>query len=379
MTKPEAFSLAVDFLKDLIALETVNPPGNEQIAAAYVARRLAEYGIAADVVEIAPGRANVVSRRTPGQGPVVLLTGHLDVVPVSNDWQTAPFAGIEKEGKIFGRGACDMKGGMAAMMAAAVWSTVQEKKTRPFQLAFVFDEEIYGEGTRAFLKGFQEECFAVIGEPTENQIHIAHRGAIRFRIRVRGRSCHAGSPESGINAIENMARVVEAVRRVNEKLKQRKHPILPPPTLCATMIQAGTKDNIVPDLCELVVDGRPGVGDTVESLQNAIRAEIEAGGGLQDGAEVTFEPYINVVAGSVNMDSAIVQWAGDCYRRCFQQDPVVTCFPACCDLSQFTAAGHQAILYGPGSIAQAHTTNEFVTLEQLEKAFAFYCCCLQRV
>lgn len=379
MTKPEAFSLAVDFLKDLIALETVNPPGNEQIAAAYVARRLAEYGIAADVVETAPGRANVVSRRTPGQGPVVLLTGHLDVVPVSNDWQTPPFAAVEKEDRIFGRGACDMKGGIAAMMAAAVWSKVQGKETRPFQLAFVFDEEIYGEGTRTFLKNFQEECFAVIGEPTENQIHIAHRGAIRFRIRVRGRSCHAGSPEAGINAIENMARVVEAVRRVNEKLKQRKHPILPPPTLCATMIQAGTKDNIVPDLCELVVDGRPGEGDTVESLQNAIRAETEAGGGLQDGAEVTFEPYINVVAGSVNMDSAIVQWAGDCYRRCFQQDPVVTCFPACCDLSQFTAAGHQAILYGPGSIAQAHTTNEFVTLEQLEKAFAFYCCCLQRV
>lgn len=378
MTKQEAFSLAVAFLKDLIGLETVNPPGNERIAADYVARRLAEYGIAADVAEPVPGRANVVSRRTPGEGPVVVLTGHLDVVPVSDDWQTPPFAAAEKEGKIFGRGACDMKGGIAAMMAAAVWNTVQGNEARPFQLAFVFDEEIYGEGTRAFLKDFQEDCFAVIGEPTENQIHVAHRGAIRFRIRVRGRSCHAGSPASGVNAIENMARVVEAVRRVNEKLKQRKHPILPPPTLCATMIQAGTKDNIVPDLCELVVDGRPGVGDTVESLQNAIQSEIEAGGGLQEGAQVTFEPYINVVAGSVDTDSAIVKWASGCYRQCFGQEPVVTCFPACCDLSQFTAAGHQAILYGPGSIAQAHTTNEFVTLDQLEKAFTFYSRCLQK-
>lgn len=378
MTKQEAFSLAIGFLKELIALETVNPPGNEWLAADYVARRLAEYGIAADVTEPVPGRANVVSRRTPGQGPVVVLTGHLDVVPVGDGWQTPPFVGTERDGKIFGRGACDMKGGVAAMMAAAVWNAAQGMETRPFQLAFVFDEEIYGEGTRTFLKDFREECFAVIGEPTENQIHVAHRGAIRFRILVHGRSCHAGSPSSGVNAIENMARVIQAVQRVNEGLKQRKHPILPPPTLCATMIQAGTKDNIVPDLCELVVDGRPGVGDTVESLQKAIQSEIEAGGGLQQGATVEFVPYINVTAGSVETDSPIVRWAGDCYRSCFGQEPVVTCFPACCDLSQFTAAGHPAILYGPGSIAQAHTANEFVTLDQMQKAFTFYSRCLQK-
>ena len=137
MTKQEAFSLAVAFLKDLIGLETVNPPGNERIAADYVARRLAEYGIAADVAEPVPGRANVVSRRTPGEGPVVVLTGHLDVVPVSDDWQTPPFAAAEKEGKIFGRGACDMKGGIAAMMAAAVALWIGGSLTLPDALMAV--------------------------------------------------------------------------------------------------------------------------------------------------------------------------------------------------------------------------------------------------
>lgn len=371
-------ALCIGFLKELIALKTVNPPGGERIAAAYIAEALARHGIACDVVPASGERANVVSRPYGGAGPAVLLTGHLDVVPEGGEWDTPPFEAVERNGRIYGRGACDMKGGVAAMMAAAVWAVKRNGGVRPFRLAFVADEEVNGQGARSLLQtlGAGEIRYAVIGEPTGNQIHIAHRGAIRFRVRVRGISCHAGAPDQGVNALENMARVIEAVRRVGEELGERKHPVLPPPTLCCTMIGAGAKDNIVPDSCELVVDCRPGIGDTAESFARAIRAEVEQAGGLQPGASLDMTPYIDVPAGGVERDSDVVGWARRAYVRCFGSEPAVAGFPACCDLSQFTAAGIPTVLYGPGFIAQAHAVNEFVQRDQLERALAFYCGCL---
>lgn len=372
------FELCVSFLKELVALRTVNPPGDERVAADYIAATLARHGIECGLTPVGDMRANVVSTLCGGDGPAILLTGHLDVVPEGTGWDTPPFEAVERDGRFYGRGTCDMKGGIAAMMAAAIWARRHGEGTRAFRLAFVADEEIYGQGTRTLLNMLVPENvrYVVIGEPTQNEIHIAHRGAIRFRVCARGISCHAGAPDKGVNAVENMARVIEAVRLVNEDLKARPHPVLPPPTLCCTMVSAGTKDNIVPDRCELIVDCRPGVGDTAEEFEKVIRTKVDEAGGLQQGATLEMTPYIDVAAGSVDGDSAIVRWARGCFVRSFKRDAVVAGFPACCDLSQFTAAGYQAILYGPGSIAQAHTTNEFVARSQLEQAFQFYCHCL---
>lgn len=373
----EYYALCVGFLKDLVAMETVNPPGHERKATEYIAGKLAEHGIPCDLMPLAENRANVISRPL-GEGPAIVLSGHLDVVPAGEGWEMPPFQLTRKDGRFYGRGVCDMKGGIAAMMAAAIWAKRQGGEHRPFRLAFVADEELYGSGTQALLEAVapQEMKYVILGEPTEREIHIAHRGALRFKACISGRSCHAGAPQMGVNAIECMARVMEAVRAVNEDLQGVRHPVLPPPTMCCTMVSGGTKDNIVPDRCEMVVDCRPGTGDTAEGLAKALRDKVDALGGLPAGAELELNVYVNVPAGGVSQDSDIVRWAGERFAESFDSRPVIGGFPACCDLSQFTARGIQAILYGPGSIRQAHTVNEFLDQRELEKAFTFYCHCL---
>lgn len=379
MVMDTVFELCLKFLKDLIAINTVNPPGNEGLAARYIQETLKNYGIDCQQILITGNRLNVISNCYGGNGPAVLLTGHLDVVPIGDGWNSDPFQAEEHDGRIYGRGACDMKGGIAAMMAAAIWAIETKEVIRPFRLGFVADEEIYGTGTRELLQSLPLGLlkYVVIGEPTENEIHIAHRGAIRFRFCVHGKACHAGAPTEGINALENAAKVIEAIQRVQKQIELRRHEVLPPPTICCTMANAGVKDNIVPSDCVLIVDCRPGVGDSAEMFEIAIRKELEAIGGLQEGATLTSETYIDVPAGCVAKESPIVEWAKDSYRNCFGKEPVITSFPACCDLSQFTSFGIPAILYGPGAIAQAHTDNEFVEIDQLKRALNFYCSCLR--
>ena len=364
------------FLSGLIGIDTSNPPGNELRAAEYVAGQLGEAGLPCDIQEVAPGRANVITRYK-GDAPFVLLTGHLDVVPAEGQWTSPPFSATEREGRIYGRGACDMKGGVACMMAAAIAAHRAGSRV-PFRLGFVADEELYGTGTRRMLERLTPERirFAVIGEPTMGVVCIAHRGAIRLRAKVRGRSCHAGMPQRGVNAIENAAILVRAIARANRGLTGYRHEVLPPPTLCATMIEAGVKDNVVPDEATVIIDCRPCPGqhpaDFIRLIEEALREE----GSLQAGAEVSFEAYIDASAGAVAGGSEIVRWAKDTYMEVFRREPRVEAFPACCDLSQFTEAGAQAILYGPGSLDQAHTRDEYVSLDELRQAYRFYCALL---
>ena len=364
------------FLSELIGIDTTNPPGGELRAAEYVAGQLCEAGLPCDIQEVAPGRANVITRYE-GDAPFVLLTGHLDVVPAEGQWTSPPFCATERDGRIYGRGACDMKGGIACMMAAAIAAQRAGSKV-PFCLGFVADEEVYGTGTRRMLERLApaQIRFAVIGEPTMSEVCIAHRGAIRLRAKVRGRSCHAGMPQRGVNAIENAAILVRAIARANRGLTGYRHEVLPPPTLCATMIEAGVKDNVVPDEATVIIDCRPCPGQHPADFIRLIEVALREEGGLQAGAEATFEAYIDVSAGAVARGSEIVHWAKDKYTSVFRREPAVEAFPACCDLSQFTEAGTQAILYGPGSLDQAHTRDEYVSLDQLEQAYRFYCALL---
>lgn len=370
------FERCREYLKKLIAFASVNPPGNELEAAQWVADELAANGIPCVLQPVEEGRANVISV-PQADCTAVLLTGHLDVVPVSEGWLTDPFVCTEKDGKLWGRGACDMKGGVAAMMAAAVTAR-EHSACLPFQLAFVADEEFSGKGMKVLLPSMQpgKTLCTIVGEPTMNQLHIAHRGALRFRIRILGRSCHGSSPHLGVNAIEHAAIVMQAIQKLNEAYSGMQQGILPPPTICCTTISAGIKDNVVPDLCEICVDCRPVVGQTAESVEKDIRRQIDELGGLSEGVGLEMEPYINSPACRLEMDSAIVQWACGVYENTFHEPPVIAPFPACCDMRKFNAAGFPALLYGPGSIEQAHTDNEFVTLSQLEQAYDFYYHCL---
>ncbi len=370
------FPLCLKYLSDLIHIDTVNPPGNEVLSAEYIHKSLSQYGINSEIVSLGDNRANLITDQI-SEGIPVIFSGHMDVVPIGEGWETDPFIATENGGLIYGRGACDMKGGIACMMAAAVWASKRED-TLPFRLVFVADEEIRGKGTHAYLDQYAhgEIRYVIIGEPTTNQLHIAHRGAMRFHITLHGVSCHAGTPENGVNPIENASIVLRAIQEVNKDFQKRKQGVLPPSTVCCTMISAGIKDNVVPDECIITIDCRPCFGDTPQIFIEAIKDKIKALGDLPEGIHVDYENYISGSAGGVESNSPIVQWATEKYIRAFHHDPVITSFPACCDLHHFTDAGFPAILYGPGSIRQAHTANEYVSIDELRKAFDFYCSCM---
>ena len=369
-------ALCQQFLAELIETKTANPPGNEILCAMKVQSILGREGIVCRMQKLAPDRVNLYTDVINGDPdkPAVVLTGHMDVVPAAEGWNTDPYQLTEEGTRLYGRGSCDMKGGLAAMLAAAAWAQETHQKV-PFRLAFVADEEVSGNGTILAVesKVLDPVKYAVIGEPTLNHVHIAHRGAIRFRITLTGRSCHGSKPQLGLNPIDGAAKVTTAVQLVNEDLKKKTHEVLPAPTMCVTTIHSEIKDNIVPEVCVLTVDSRPSVGDTAESFETLIREKVAQLGGLPEGMKMDIEPFVNVSCGYVEKESQIVRWAEENYQKTFGESPVVEAFPACCDQVHFTDADIPAILYGPGSIDQAHTANEYVEKDELIRAFRFYC------
>ncbi len=369
-------ALCLKYLEELIHIDTVNLPGNETICAQKIRELLEEEGFTCHLQEVAEGRSNLYTDILEGsdaKAPSVVLTGHMDTVPVADGWDSNPFTLTEKNEVLYGRGSCDMKGGIAAMMAAAVWAK-DHGKTVPFRLAFVADEEIYGTGSQLLAKSgvLGEVKVAIIGEPTLNQIHVAHRGALRYHVTVIGKSGHAGKPHLFVDPIHAAARVTLAVEEVCKDLSKREQSVLPSATMCMTEIHSSLKDNVIPEICTMTIDTRPCIGDSAEHFEKLIRHKIEEMGGVQEGIELIFDPYIDVKAGYLDPTSEAVRTCQEAYRRVFQEEPVVDAFPACCDQTYFTSLGIPALLYGPGSIDQAHTTNEYVTKKELMKALRFY-------
>ncbi|MCL2803766.1 MAG: M20/M25/M40 family metallo-hydrolase [Micrococcales bacterium] len=202
-----------DFLRDLVRADSQNPPGNEEAAARLVAERLAACGMEVELAEVEPGRPNVIGRLAGDSPETLLLHAHLDTVTVGDLglWSVDPLGGEVVDGRLYGRGACDMKGGLAAMVAAAdAVAQVGPPRRRGLMLAAVIDEEVWFKGTRALLdNGALAQCTrAYVGEPTSLGVARAIQGAAEFTAWVRGRTAHTGMAELGDNAIGGMNQVV---------------------------------------------------------------------------------------------------------------------------------------------------------------------------
>lgn len=369
----EYICMAEEYLIALVSANTVNEPGDEKPLAEYIAGILGQEGFCTEIQEVAPNRANVVAW-TGASDKKIIMNGHLDVVPPGPGWSMHPFAATEKDGRFYGRGTCDMKGAIAAMMTAAI-KVKRENTLKNGQLilTFVADEEINGLGTKYFVKKFEKGTtnWVIIGEPTENQIHIAHRGVVRLKIEIRGRQCHAGQPEKGLNALTLMSKFLVEINGLNLEKQKREQEILPAPTVAATTIHGGVNDNVIPGFCEATLDFRTVPGDTAEGLIQEVESILEAVCG-DTGASWTVRPFINVFPGITLPDKDVVRSAVRAYWSVKGTEPQITYFPACCDMSCFTAAGFETIICGPGSINQAHTADEFVDRKQLEQAVSLY-------
>jgi len=361
--------------RDLVRMPSVNPPGDEKQVAEFIADRLKSGGFEVDIYDVYPQRPNVTATlKGAEEGPTLLFNGHTDVVPVGSGWTTEPFKADVRNGRIYGRGSADMKGGLASMIVAmeALKETGIELRGN-LVFSAVVDEEATGNGTRSLIERGLKSDFAIIGEPTGLSIAIAHKGSVWFKITTHGKTVHSSMPHKGINAIYKMVRVINSLEDLSNKLQREAHPLLGPPTLSVGKITGGTKPNIVPEDCEIVVDRRLIPGETI----GKVRAEFDELISAIKKEDEEFQADIEVIPGVVGpaeipQNEPIVKALMSSTKKVIGRS-IITGFTASCDAYYLIKQGRiPTAIFGPGEINQAHVADEYVEIAQLMAAAKIY-------
>jgi acetylornithine deacetylase ArgE len=363
-------------LRDLVALPSVNPMGRpnpgpecfEERVTAYLERVLGELGVRCQRQAVAPRRDNLIARwESPGARRTLLLEAHQDTVPVDN-MTIEPFGAKIENGRLYGRGACDIKGGLAAMVSAFA-RLVRERPAGAMNviLACTVDEEYTFTGVTHLVRAGLHADFAVVAEPTRLNIVNTHKGAVRWHLTTEGRSCHSSSPEQGTNAIYRMGRVLMGIERFAERLRtSRSDPRLGPPTLSVGRIEGGASVNTVPDSCRIEIDRRVIPGENPDEAPRQLEEFLRTEEGIPFPIH-SAPPWMSKRAMSPEGSEEIVQLLGSaldavCGRHTVMGVPYGT------DASTLSAAGIPSVVFGPGDIAQAHTCDEWVSLDQVQQA-----------
>jgi len=369
---PDAARLT-SLLERLVAIDTQNPPGGEAEAAALLASELGAIGFATEVRPLADGRANVVGQIDNGDGPCFVFNSHMDTVPAGGGWTNDPFRLTERDGKLFGRGACDAKGPIVAMVEAGRLLASQRDLWRgALVMMFVADEEIDGGGSRALAKQQPKPDLIVIGEPTNNAVCAAHKGCLRPLIRAKGKAAHSGRPELGVNAILAASHLTSLFDARDRELRAQNHPLVGHASLTVTRIAGGIADNVVPDNCELVLDRRLLPGETLDAALddlNALLTRAKRDHGVE--AELA---AIRTKAGPTEtaVDDPLVRNAVAISRARGVTFPQPGGLTGGCDLVHFHDVGAVGIVLGPGSLDVAHQPDEYVPKDDLARAALIY-------
>jgi acetylornithine deacetylase/succinyl-diaminopimelate desuccinylase family protein len=365
-------------LRDLVALPSVNPMGRDLPADIVFEHRVADYlerffrglGVPCERQEVAPHRANVVARlEILNARRTLLFEAHQDTVPV-DQMTIEPFGARIENGRLYGRGACDIKGGMAAMLACFA-RLVREKPAGCANviMACTIDEESTMLGVRELVRRGVRADFAVVAEPTCLNIVHAHKGVTRWHIVTSGRSCHSSTPEQGVNAIYRMGRLLAAVERFAQKLRSgTPDPLLGPPTLSIGRIEGGTSVNTVPDFCRVEVDRRVVGGENPEHAPHQLTEFLTLEGGIDFPYEMS-APWLREPALTPRGSDEIIRLLGaaiDAERGSHRVHAVAYGT----DAATIAWSGIPAVIFGPGDIAQAHTRDEWVDLAEVEQASA---------
>lgn len=287
MTRTELRSLTaarrercVEFLQQAIRIPSISK--HEAEMGAFLAAALRGAGADVRVVEAEPGHPNVLaSARGRQPGPVLLMNDHMDVVPPGprDEWEVDPFGGVIKEGWLYGRGAVDSKGGLCAMMMATeIFLAAGGPARGELFVTAVCDEEVGGQlGTRHLLREkLIHGDFGIVAEPTGNRIEIATKGVLHVEIATKGRMAHGGKPWAGINAVEHMARVIDRLGPLRQRLSARRHPLVGSPSITVGTIAGGTVPNMVASDCRMILDRRVLPGESSRAALDEIEAMLES-------------------------------------------------------------------------------------------------------
>jgi acetylornithine deacetylase/succinyl-diaminopimelate desuccinylase-like protein len=359
-------------LRELIALPSVNPafvPAHDPRAgegrvADFLATSAARLGLSVDRQPVLPGRDNVLARLTPA-GPVrrrIVLAPHMDTVGVTDDAQLRP---VLQHGRLHGRGACDTKGSLAAMLCAL--AHLARSGPRPqhteIVLAALVDEENAQSGSHALARSGLRADLAIVGEPTRLKVVTAHKGDLWLRFETRGRAAHGATPHLGRNAVHEMARVAHLLETdYARQLRRRRHPLLGSGTINVGVLRGGVQPNIVPDRCELLADRRTLPGETEAGVRREITALLR-----RHGLKATLADSRGNPCHPLETDPRL-PLVRQFLRAAGQRAPVGVHF--FCDAAVLAAGGIPSVVFGPGNIAQAHTADEWIAVRELEAATA---------
>ena len=347
-----------------------SPTGEERAAAEACASLCSEAGLEVVLEDVSPGRPNVVARWKVGRHPHVLLTGHLDTVPVGEGWTVDPFGAEVGEGRLYGRGACDMKGGLAAMLSAMVDMRRRgEEPAGDVTLAAVVGEEEDSAGTRALVaRGIQADS-AVLAEPTAMQLVVSNRGLLNFRIVVKGASAHASSPALGRNAVTAAAAIVLELESIADELTRRPHPQFGPPSLTVGTIHGGTRPYVVPDRCEIEVDRRINPGETAEKVLGELETAIALTRRRLPWLEADVIAGPDYLPFETPHDHGLVRSMTTAMTEAGIPRQI-SAWRAASDAGFLVhGAGIPCVLFGPGDIEQAaHRPDEWIDLDDLDTA-----------
>lgn len=362
-------------LSALVAIPTENPPGREVEAATVIAGMLEAIGLCVALDSYDQGRTNVEARLDNGPGPVFAFNTHIDTVPAGEGWSSDPFVLTERDGFVFGRGACDCKGPLVSMLEAVrMLVACRDKWSGTLLAIFVADEEVASKGARRVMTRLHGIDFVVVGEPTSNAVVTAHKGSLRPVVRVFGRATHSGTPHLGENAVLRAGRLLCLIEAEHtDRVRRKDHALVGPASLAVTRIEGGHADNVVPDRCDLLLDRRMIPGET----ETAVRAELEA---FLREAAIAFGIDARIVAYKPTPGAAI-QTPPDCIlvqrsleiagrHGVAQAGPFG--FPGGCDLVHFCSTGAEGVVLGPGSLAVAHKPDEFVPIAEMVAASLIY-------
>jgi len=368
-----------DILASLVGFDTTSRNSNLALIA-WVENYLDRFGISYErVVDPTGAKANLWATVGPPDVAGYILSGHTDVVPVDGQtWSSDPFRVAERDGRLFGRGAADMKGFLACCLAM-VPGLAEHRLAHPIHLAFSYDEEVGCVGVRGLIERLDRKTvkplMCIVGEPTEMQVVVGHKGKRSFQATVRGRTCHSSLAPHGVNAVEYAARLIVKIREMADRLAVRgaRDSLyeIPYTTAHTGVAQGGTALNIVPDACAFEFEFRVIADDKVDALEAEVKTyardvlepEMKA---IAPEAGITFA----VKSGFPGLNTAADGEAAVLAKQLAERnDHGKVAFGS--EAGLFDAAGIPTVIIGPGSIKQAHTADEFIAVAELEKCNRF--------
>jgi acetylornithine deacetylase len=367
---------AVALTRELVRVDSRNPtlvagaPGEGRVARV-LADVLTAWGFHVEVREVAPGRPNVIARVGTARAGTrsLMLNGHIDVVGVEG-MTHAPWDASVHDGRIYGRGSSDMKAGVAAMCAAAARAASASGGSLDGEIIItaVVDEEYSSIGTRALVSGGVRADAAIVTEPTGLAIMPAHKGFLWVDVVVLGRAAHGSRWDVGVDAIRHAGLLLAALDAVDsELLSSREHPLLGRPSLHASTITGGIGLSTYPDKCHFTIERRTIPGETTPAAMAEIEDAFARVRARRPDVQATTSLIFEQPPSDVSTDAAIVRALDGALRAC-GEEVAITGMSAWTDAAILNEAGIPAICFGPGNISLAHAAEEYVGIDEIERA-----------